>query len=309
MRPHRTDRCETLVLRDGRRLAFTVTGPGDGTPVIYCHGAIGTPVDATVDLRRIAQRLGVRYIAPCRPGVGGSDAQPGRTVLDFADDLGELADSLGLEDFAVIGVSAGAPYALAAAQRLPGRVRRVAVCSAIAPFCPPHRAPGLRRRIRLPLALLLWAPGLVRRLGDAVLPAIARHPALITRVIAAHAAPSERERLGTVAERAAASRSFLDATGGGVGGLIEDFLTYASGWGFDPGAIDAEVQLWHGAGDPMVPVEQALQLAAALPKCRVFVDPDEGHHFFRSNLEQIVGALVAAETAPRTAQPLVLRAA
>jgi pimeloyl-ACP methyl ester carboxylesterase len=299
MRPYASDRCERLVLRDGRSLAFTVTGPADGSPVFYCHGAIGTPVDATVDLQQIAQRVGVRYIAPSRPGVGGSDPQPGRTVLDFADDIRTLADALALDRFSVIGVSAGGPYALAVAHQLPDRVQRVALCSALAPFCPPHRTPGLQRRIRLPLAMLAGVPGMVRGVGDAVLPAVARHPELITRVIAAHAAPSERDRLASSDERAAATHSFLDATCCGVGGLIDDFLTYAFGWGFEPRDIEPEVHLWHGASDPLVPVEHALQLAAALPNCRVFVDPDEGHHFFRSGLGEILTALVAPDEPAR----------
>lgn len=292
MRPDTPARRDRLVMRDGRRLSFTAVGPRAGWPVIYCHGAIGTPVEATVDLRRIADRVGVLYIAPNRPGVGDSDAQPGRTILDFADDVEALADRLALERFSVLGVSAGGPYALAIARQLGDRVQRVSLCSALSPFCVPHRAPGLRRRIGLPLAALTAAPGSARVLGDAVLPLLTRHPRLITGVIAAHAAPSERRRLAASQERLAASTSFLDATRDGVGGLIEDFLTYARGWGFDPAAVTTEVQLWHGGRDPLVPVEHALQLAGALRNCRVFVDPDEGHHFFRSSLEQILTALV-----------------
>ncbi len=292
MRTDPQDRYRMLTLSDGRRLAFSVTGPEDGLAVLYCHGAIGTPIEATVDLMRITRALGVRYVAPCRPGVGGSDPKPGRTLLDLADDVEELTDALGIGGFAVIGVSAGGPYALALAERMPERVRRVALCSALAPFCPPHRAPGLQRRIRIPLATLASAPGICRRLGNAVLPLAAAHPRLVTRVIAAHAAPSERDRLDSASEHAAASGSFLDATCAGVGGLIDDFLTYASGWGFEPRDVWPEVHLWHGASDPLVPVEHALQLAAALPNCRVFIDPDEGHHFFRSSLGEILAALV-----------------
>ena len=52
------------------------------------------------------------------------------------------------------------------------------------------------------------------------------------------------------------------------------------------------VQLWHGGDDPLVPVEHALQLAAALPRCHLFLDPDEGHHFFRSRLRTILATLI-----------------
>ena len=260
--------------------------------MVYFHGAIGTPVDATVDLQRITRRVGARYIAPSRPGIGGSDPQPGRTIMDFASDVDELADRLLLDRFSVIGVSAGAPYALAAAHQLGLRVQRVALCSALAPFAPPHLTPGLPRRIRLPLALLAAAPWLARLAGDALPPLLARHPDLIMRVISAHAAPAERDRLARSEERVAATRSFLDATRGGVGGLIDDYLTYSRGWGFDPCDVGCEVQLWHGSADPLVPVEHALQLAAVLRDCRVMIDPDEGHHFFRSGLERILESLL-----------------
>jgi hypothetical protein len=44
--------------------------------------------------------------------------------------------------------------------------------------------------------------------------------------------------------------------------------------------------------DPLVPIEHALQLAAALPNCHVFFDADEGHHFFRRRLREILTVLV-----------------
>ena len=41
-----------------------------------------------------------------------------------------------------------------------------------------------------------------------------------------------------------------------------------------------------------MPVEHALQLAACLPQCRLFVAADEGHHFFRRRLGDILGILL-----------------
>ena len=70
-------RYRTLILSDGRRLAFSVTGPEDGVPVLYCHGAIGTPIDATVDLMRITRASGVRLRRAVPPG--GRPADPTRS--------------------------------------------------------------------------------------------------------------------------------------------------------------------------------------------------------------------------------------
>jgi pimeloyl-ACP methyl ester carboxylesterase len=292
MRPDPTFVRGRLWLADGRRLTYSETGPRDGVPVLYCHGAIGTPLGAAVDLETIADELGVRYIAISRPGIGGSDPAPGRTVLDFASDVSELVDALAIERLGVVGVSAGGPYALAVARELDTRVSRVALCSSLSPLCAPHRTPGMQPRIRLALSALAAAPGLCAAIGDLAVPAIRRHPELLTRVIAAHAAPGERGLLQRADERSAASTSFLDAASEGVRGMIEDYLVYSSPWGFSAGEVAAEVHLWHGLEDPLVPVEHALQLAISLRRCRVFLDPDEGHHFFRRRLAKILAVLV-----------------
>jgi pimeloyl-ACP methyl ester carboxylesterase len=290
-RPPITDR-NAVQLGDGRRLTFAESGPRLGVPVLYCHGAIGTPLGGSVDLDAITWRLGVRQIAVNRPGIGGSGPAAGRTVLGFAADVRALLDALALDRVHVIGVSAGGPYALALAHELPDRVRRVAVCSSLSPLCAPHRTPGMQLRIRLALALVARAPSLCTALGDSMLPVIRSHPGLLSHVIAAHAAPHERERLAQPDERRAASTSFLDAALGGVRGMIDDYGTYSRGWGFAAADVAVPVHLWHGFNDPLVPAEHALQLAATLPDCRVFLDPDEGHHFFRRRLAEILAVLI-----------------
>lgn len=293
-----TNSASTLSLADGRRVTFVDTGPRDGWPVVYCHGAIGTPLRDSIDLHGITSRLGVRHIAVNRPGFGGSDPLPGRTVLAHAGDIAAVADALGIDHLSVVGVSAGGPYALAVAHALGDRVIRAAVCSSLSPLCAPHRTPGMARRIRLALSALAAAPAASRTLGDALLPVLRRHPGVLHGVIAAHAAPGERARLAEPGERLAAGSSFLDATSAGVGGMIEDYLTYSRGWGFQPHDVQPEVHVWHGGVDPLVPVEHALQLAVALPACRIFVDPDEGHHFFRRRLEEILTVLLRPDRGP-----------
>jgi pimeloyl-ACP methyl ester carboxylesterase len=279
-------------LGDGRRMRVVETGPADGLPVVYCHGAIGTPLESSVSLDALTRELGVRHIAIDRPGTGGSDRSPGRTLGDFAADVGEIVDQLGLGMFSVAGVSAGGPYALAIARELPDRVTRVALCSSLSPLCRLDLTPGLKRRVRLALGLLARAPRTLAAIGDAGLPLIRCRPGLLSAVIAMHAAPSERDLLHAADHRAAATDSFLAATAAGVGGLIEDYLVYTGPWSFKPSDVAAEVQLWHGFADPLVPVDHALHLAAALPHCRVFLDSDEGHHFFRRRLAEILGVLV-----------------
>jgi pimeloyl-ACP methyl ester carboxylesterase len=127
-------------LRDGRRLTYRALGRPDGFPVLYMHGAIGSPRWRSPALDAAVATLGLRYLIVNRPGFSGSDPQPGRTVADFATDVEDVADAHGWERFSVIGVSAGAPFALACAWALPGRVTAAAAASPLA-------AAGLRYRV------------------------------------------------------------------------------------------------------------------------------------------------------------------
>lgn len=104
---------EHVRLPDGRSVTFSAAGPEDGFPVVYCHGAIGSPRWHTAGLESVIARLSIRYLVLNRPGFGGSDPSPGRLVVDFARDVGEAMSILGHRRFSVVGVSAGAPYALA----------------------------------------------------------------------------------------------------------------------------------------------------------------------------------------------------
>ena len=78
-------------------------------------------------------RLGVQIISYDRPGYGGSDRDPERSVANAAWDVEAIADTLQLKEFSVIGRSGGGPHALACAVLLGDRVQRAAVLVSIAP--------------------------------------------------------------------------------------------------------------------------------------------------------------------------------
>jgi pimeloyl-ACP methyl ester carboxylesterase len=99
---------------DGRKLGYAEFGDPDGAPVIALHGTPGSRLMfALAD--QAARERGLRLIAPERPGYGLSDAKDFPTLHDAAADIISLADSLNLKDFALIGVSGGGPFAIAAA--------------------------------------------------------------------------------------------------------------------------------------------------------------------------------------------------
>jgi pimeloyl-ACP methyl ester carboxylesterase len=259
----------------------------DGLPVLYLHGAIGAPLECRGDLALAIETLGIRLLLPQRPGFGGSDPQPGRTLLDFAGDLEQVADALGLDRFAVVGVSAGGPYALACGHRLGERVR-VAAVSSLSPLCAPVDVPGLPRRVRWPLRAIAAAPRLSARLGDAAVALVARHPELLERAMLVGAPPIDRRRVAEPATRRDTHAAFLAATACGIGGLIDDHLVTSRPWGFALDEVRCEVHVWHGMADAFVPSDHALHLVAGLPHAHAWFDPGEGHFFFRRRVREIL---------------------
>jgi len=121
MTKDRTNR--THELEDGRTLGYAEYGAPDGRPVFVFHGFPGSRLTwSAFDPQDCAGELGLRVIAPERPGYGLSEFQRGRELLDWPEDVLALADPLGLERFAVLGLSGGGPYAAACAFKIPARL-------------------------------------------------------------------------------------------------------------------------------------------------------------------------------------------
>ena len=278
---------DSVPLDDGRRLAFATLGPASGLPVVYLHGGVGTALTATPELVETVDRMGVQWIAVSRPGFGASDAHRERSMLTVARDIEQLASQRGWATIAVVGVSTGGPYALACGAALPELVGAVAIAASLSAFTPPHAVTGLPFATRTFMRLLIAAPELSIRVLDHAARFLRTHEHGIARLLG----PS----------RAPAVHALSAATAEGVRGPVEDFLVCGRPWGFDPASVSAPVHIWHGLQDRLAPAEHAWQLAAALPRCRVAVDPDESHFFFRRRSAEIAAELVAAcraEAAP-----------
>ncbi len=158
--PPNTER--QLRLPDGRRLGYAEFGAPRGRPVFFFHGFPGSRLEAEL-AATAAARWNLRIIAADRPGIGLSDRRPGRTLANWADDVRTLADSLGLERFAVLGISGGGPYAIACAARLADRLTAAGTIGGLAPLDRPGATAGMSTLNRLVLFLHLRAPAAGQR--------------------------------------------------------------------------------------------------------------------------------------------------
>jgi len=123
----------TIKLSDGRTLAYLESGDPNGRPVFFFHGGPGSRLEGQI-YSDLNQKLGIRMIVAERPGYGLSDYQKNRTYLNWADDVAELADQLGIDRFAVLGYSSGGPYAAVVAHQLRERVTVAAIVAGEGPY-------------------------------------------------------------------------------------------------------------------------------------------------------------------------------
>jgi pimeloyl-ACP methyl ester carboxylesterase len=264
-----------LTLGDGRQLGYAEYGDRRGRPLVYLHGFPGSRLAGRV-LDEAARAAGVRVVAPERPGLGLSSPQPGRTLLDHAEDVRALAKALELRRFTVLGESGGGPYALACAHELADRVDRVAVVCGLGPVAGPGATVGIAFKERLAYAIAARAPQLA---GRALVPVAAwarRRPRQFLHVTRWQLGEADRHVLqGRLGDLVAAD--FAEAARQGGAGIAHDLALLFRPWPFEPSAIRVPVTFFHGARDRTVAVAVALALARAVPGARLRLYEHEGH--------------------------------
>jgi pimeloyl-ACP methyl ester carboxylesterase len=274
----------------GRTIRVHSAGATDGPLIVYLHGAPSSRLDVD-DIDDRSRVRGVRLAAIDRPGYGGSTYAP-YGFATVAADVCAVADLLEVDTFAVIGQSAGAPYALAAAALYPDRVTAVATGGGPAPFHPESpwwanlsvgeqegvrllgidddRANDLLAHADLPAmdALALNDDGLLSFWFDLLGPADRRYldARLGPRFVA-----TVRESLRQ-----------------GQTGWARDNVVWMGAWAFELADIRCQTTLWYGDEDHWQPGEW---VAARVPKAALRVLPDRGHLVMFEEWDQVLDDL------------------
>ncbi len=283
-------------LRDGRVVGYADCGDPTGLPVYYCHGLPSSRLELATDaIADAAVRAGVRLIAMDRPGIGESSTKVQRTIPDSVLDLADLADGLGHERFAVLGVSGGAPYALAAARRMPERIRAVGVVAGLAPLAGTGLRATMPPRARRTLWAARWLPGLLDRRLRRVAEDLERDPASVMAAYERDLADADRAVVAEPLWRVALTTSWREAFRRGIEGPKQDLMLAARPWGFRLDEIRVPVNLWFGGADRIVPPAMARYLVDRLRLTEARSYPAEGHlSLLVRRTESILSDLVRA---------------
>lgn len=261
-----------------RRLAVRVSGNPAGYPVVYLHGTPGSRM-GPFPREQVLYHLGVRLISFDRPGYGGSDRLASRRVADVVPDVQAIVDKLGVQQFAVLGRSGGAPHALACAALLPERVSRAGALVSIAPRSAQGLDwfAGMSKSNVHEFTIAARAPDSLREELAAVAAKIKADPLNHAPVFGTELPESDQRVMADVGIRTLLADNFREALRDSAAGWIDDSLAFCSPWGFEPADIQIPVLLWHGEQDVFSPAAHTRWLAREIRNSELQVLPDIAH--------------------------------
>ncbi len=280
-----------ITLKDGRKLGYSEFGDPKGKPLLYFHGWPTSRLMAT-ETGIVAKVIGVRVISIDRPGYGLSDYQKNRTLLDWADDVIELADQLKMKKFAVMGVSGGGPYAAVCAYKIPNRVTKAGIVVGLAPTYVPGILKGMSKLSQLGWANYAKFP--VLRTSSALFhffnarfgPSLGLHRFMF-------GAKADQKIFSDVNIRKRIRRNYQESFRNGYKGVELDLKLYTNDWGFKLSDIKSKVLLFYGADDKNVGIVMGKYYASQIKNSKLTIYPGEGHLCRINHEEEILKALTS----------------
>lgn len=277
----------TLQLASGRTLGFAEYGPPQGAPILYFHGNPGSRLELTLfdGLDAVLTRLNLRLVAVERPGIGLSDFQPGRRLLDWPAEAAEFADKvLQVERFNLLTYSAGGPFGAACALKIPHRLENVTLVSSPCPFNEPGALEGVG-------PVIYWKSARIHPFLTGLILRMAVRSTRLPPPEQAGMARADYELIAGLDDffpRFIAA-TFKEGSRRGPRGLAYEAALYVKDWGFSVRDIQKKIDLWHGGQDRNAPLHHMRWLEQRLPQKEVHLFPGEGHvTLFYRRLEEIL---------------------
>lgn len=279
----------TIVLPDGRLIAFRDLGTPDGVPVFILHPLVQSSLMRPQEAA-MAGECGVRLISVERPGIGLSTYDPEGTYASFANDLASVADALGIGNFHLIGWASGAPYALTAASRLGARVSRLALATPRLNFRSDLEATSPMRQFFGGLRRHPWIFETVFSIMRAK-----RSRRMLRPMIRNFVETSEPDR--RLFERDPAlldcfTDSLIEAIDRSHTGIVAELNFYAAETPAETSGLARPLLVWHGLEDEMNSIADVKRMLDGAPVEAFHVVEGQGHMVLFTNFKEVLSRLV-----------------
>lgn len=274
----------TMVLSDGRRLGYSVYGDLDGIPLLLFHGTPGSRV-WFIDDDPVAKELGICLIATDRPGYGLSDKKNNGSLLDYAQDIKELAEHLQLDKFSVLGVSGGGAFAAAVTFALPKKVDTcILVCTAT-PFKNGKPPKTMSKENRLAFYLTNHFPWLLKLIEKSKKKLVDQKPEVYKENLkrgGSYLSDWDNKMLQNEDVLENGVLHSKEAYRQGVDGVIDEGKILTKDWGFKVEELATAVIVWHGEKDTFSPVIEVKNMAKKIPNVQTHYLEEAGHFLTES---------------------------
>jgi pimeloyl-ACP methyl ester carboxylesterase len=279
-----------LTLPENRQLAYAEFGDPKGHPVFHFHGSPSSRLEPLLLGDLVFKQLGLRVIAPDRPGMGQSDFQPDRGFSDWPKDIAFLADALDIDKFSILGISGGGGYVAACAAKIPERLHAAAIVSGAWQMNLSEDMPTVSRWMWM---MAKKFPVFHQILLKVMEQSLKGSPKQVMAMFEKQLPPVDFEVLQRSDRMKIACETSLEALRHGVKGAAWDLQLYVRDWDFSLDEIQIPLQLFHGERDLNVPIASVKRVLASLPTANLVTYPDEGHFSLIMNrFEAIAKALV-----------------
>jgi pimeloyl-ACP methyl ester carboxylesterase len=282
-----------LTLPDGRLLGYADYGDPSGVPILGFHGTPGSRLMFRL-AHPVALKLGIRLVAPERPGFGISTYQPGRMLASYALDIADFADALAIGRFAVAGISGGGPYAAACAALLPDRVTALGLVSPIGPMAGAEKPPSIGKGHYFAFRVTPRVPPLLAAIFGFGRYAFLYAPNAIYGFILGRASPSDWKILSRGEVRRNLLQGVAEGCRPGIAAGMQEMGIFSRPWNIPFEEIQAPAFLWQGMADRNVSVAASLRLGELVPDCRTRRIAGAGHYWIFDNIEDVLQTLAGA---------------
>ena len=282
---------ESVKLSDGRSLSFARFGDPSGKPVFYFHGFPGSRLEPQSNHDAFL-KAGIQLLALDRPGIGHSTRKNKRKLLDWPDDVVEIAKILKLEKFSILGVAGGGPYALACARAIPGYLNKVSVACGLGPIDAPNATSGMMLSNRVLFRYGKFFPPVLHLSTFLMVRQLSSKPAKGLKKFVEGLPEPDRLVLSKTDAQDFVAASAVEGVRQGSGPLLEEIGIYSRSWGFKLEDLNVPVSLFQGEVDIDVPASMARHQASLIPDCEINLYPNDGHFSLLVNhIDEIIASL------------------
>ena len=258
---------------NGQTIAYFDYGKSDD--VVFFHHGTPSAGPFQPHIRCNADANGFRIIEVVRPGYGSSTAISDRSLNTVSQINLDIADDLGIENFAIIGGSGGGPHALTSGHLAGNRCIAQLIIASIAPMDDPNFdfTAGMSEEIREKRLLALTSmKDFEAALSEEATKMSSYDFDQIKEMLNGDPDnPISDERISSI--QAIMQYSFIQ----GARGWIDDERAFLKPWGFSLEEISTPVQLWVGTKDVNVPQSHSHYLNGIIPNSELHIVEGKNH--------------------------------